>query len=35
MPAYMVPAGIVAARGALPRNPNGKLDRQQIVADLR
>jgi acyl-CoA ligase (AMP-forming) (exosortase A-associated) len=35
MPAYMVPAGIVAARAALPRNPNGKLDRQQIVADHR
>jgi acyl-CoA ligase (AMP-forming) (exosortase A-associated) len=35
MPAYMVPAGIVAARAALPRNPNGKLDRRQIVADHR
>ena len=35
MPAYMVPAQIVAARTALPRNPNGKLDRQQIVADHR
>ena len=35
MPAYMVPARIVAARAALPRNPNGKLDRQQIVADHR
>ncbi len=35
MPAYMVPARIVAAPAALPRNPNGKLDRRQIVADLR
>ncbi len=35
MPAYMVPAGIVVAAAALPRNPNGKLDRRQIVADWR
>jgi acyl-coenzyme A synthetase/AMP-(fatty) acid ligase len=34
MPAYMVPARIVAA-AVLPRNPNGKLDRRQIAAGLR
>jgi acyl-CoA synthetase (AMP-forming)/AMP-acid ligase II len=34
MPAYMVPARITAA-AALPRNPNGKLDRQRIAADHR
>ena len=34
MPAYMVPAGIVAA-ATLPRNPNGKLDRRLIVDGLR
>jgi acyl-CoA ligase (AMP-forming) (exosortase A-associated) len=32
MPAYMVPAGITTATAALPRNPNGKLDRRLIVA---
>jgi acyl-CoA synthetase (AMP-forming)/AMP-acid ligase II len=35
MPAYMVPAGIAAALAALPRNPNGKLDRRQIAAAWR
>jgi acyl-CoA synthetase (AMP-forming)/AMP-acid ligase II len=34
MPAYMVPASIVAA-AALPRNPNGKLDRHQIAVGFR
>jgi acyl-CoA ligase (AMP-forming) (exosortase A-associated) len=33
LPLYMVPADFVA-RDALPRNPNGKLDRQRIRADL-
>jgi acyl-CoA ligase (AMP-forming) (exosortase A-associated) len=30
MPAYMVPAGVEAARGPLPRNPNGKIDRKLL-----
>lgn len=32
MPAYMVPAGIAWVQGPLPRNPNGKLDRQLLLA---
>ena len=32
MPAYMLPAGIEPAVGPLPRNPNGKIDRKQLVA---
>ena len=31
MPAYMVPAGIAAVPGPLPRNPNGKIDRRQLA----
>lgn len=31
MPAYMVPAGIVAMAGPLPRNPNGKIDRKLLA----
>lgn len=30
MPAYMVPAGIDAQAGPLPRNPNGKIDRKLL-----
>jgi acyl-CoA synthetase (AMP-forming)/AMP-acid ligase II len=30
MPAYMVPAGVEAAHGPLPRNPNGKIDRKLL-----
>lgn len=30
MPAYMVPAGIEAQPGPLPRNPNGKIDRKLL-----
>ena len=30
MPAYMVPAGIEAQTGPLPRNPNGKIDRKLL-----
>jgi len=30
MPAYMVPAGIEAMAGPLPRNPNGKIDRKLL-----
>ncbi len=32
MPAYMVPAGVAAERGPLPRNPNGKIDRKLLAA---
>jgi acyl-CoA ligase (AMP-forming) (exosortase A-associated) len=32
MPAYMVPAGIVAMAGPLPRNPNGKIDRKLLAS---
>jgi acyl-CoA ligase (AMP-forming) (exosortase A-associated) len=31
MPAYMVPAGITATAGPLPRNPNGKIDRKLLA----
>ena len=31
MPAYMVPTGVEAAQGPLPRNPNGKLDRKLLA----
>ncbi len=33
MPAYMVPAGIEAVAAPLPRNPNGKIDRQKLASD--
>ena len=32
MPAYMVPAEIRLVGGALPRTPNGKIDRRRLVA---
>ncbi|WP_114649889.1 acyl-CoA ligase (AMP-forming), exosortase A system-associated [Pseudothauera hydrothermalis] len=32
MPAYMVPARIELHEGALPRNPNGKIDRKALSA---
>ena len=31
MPAYMVPSGVEAAQGPLPRNPNGKIDRKLLA----
>jgi acyl-coenzyme A synthetase/AMP-(fatty) acid ligase len=31
MPAYMVPAGVEAMAGPLPRNPNGKIDRKLLA----
>ena len=31
MPAYMVPHGIEAMPGPLPRNPNGKIDRKLLA----
>jgi acyl-CoA synthetase (AMP-forming)/AMP-acid ligase II len=33
MPAYMVPARIVAEAGPLPRNANGKIDRKRIMTE--
>ncbi len=33
MPAYMVPAGITAKAGPLPRNPNGKIDRKLLAGE--
>lgn len=33
MPAYMVPAGIDARAGPLPRNPNGKIDRKTLSTE--
>jgi acyl-CoA ligase (AMP-forming) (exosortase A-associated) len=33
MPAYMVPHGIAARTGPLPRNPNGKIDRKTLSTD--
>ncbi len=33
MPAYMVPHGIEARTGPLPRNPNGKIDRKTLSTD--
>ena len=33
MPAYMVPAGVDAATGPLPRNPNGKIDRKLLATE--
>jgi acyl-CoA ligase (AMP-forming) (exosortase A-associated) len=34
MPSYMVPARIEVWRGALPRNPNGKIDRARLFREL-
>jgi acyl-CoA ligase (AMP-forming) (exosortase A-associated) len=33
-PAFMVPARIIAREVALPRNPNGKIDRKQLSSEL-
>ena len=33
MPAYMVPTGIEARNGPLPRNPNGKIDRKTLSTE--
>jgi acyl-CoA ligase (AMP-forming) (exosortase A-associated) len=33
MPAYMVPSGIEAVPGPLPRNPNGKIDRKLLSTE--
>lgn len=34
LPAFMVPAKIVTRTQPLPRNPNGKIDRKQLAAEL-
>jgi acyl-CoA ligase (AMP-forming) (exosortase A-associated) len=33
LPAYMLPQGIDARAGPLPRNPNGKIDRRALAAE--
>jgi acyl-CoA ligase (AMP-forming) (exosortase A-associated) len=33
LPAYMVPAGVEAVPGPLPRNPNGKIDRKRLASE--
>lgn len=33
LPAYMVPAMVHVRAGALPRNPNGKIDRRRLAAE--
>ena len=33
MPAYMVPQGVEAQPGPLPRNPNGKIDRKRLATE--
>ena len=35
MPAYMLPHGIDARTGPLPRNPNGKIDRKALAAEWK
>lgn len=34
LPAFMVPARIVTRDEALPRNPNGKIDRKQLAGEM-
>lgn len=34
LPGFMVPARIVAYQEPLPRNPNGKIDRKKLAAEL-
>jgi len=34
MPAYMVPAAVTVYPGALPRNPNGKIDRKLLAGEF-
>jgi acyl-CoA ligase (AMP-forming) (exosortase A-associated) len=35
LPAYMVPAHVELRTGALPRNPNGKIDRKQLSIEFQ
>jgi acyl-coenzyme A synthetase/AMP-(fatty) acid ligase len=34
LPAFMVPARLIAKREPLPRNPNGKIDRKRLSIEL-
>lgn len=34
LPAFMVPAQVITRQEPLPRNPNGKIDRKRIAAEL-
>jgi acyl-CoA synthetase (AMP-forming)/AMP-acid ligase II len=34
LPAFMVPARVIAREGSLPRNPNGKLDRKVMAQEI-
>jgi acyl-CoA synthetase (AMP-forming)/AMP-acid ligase II len=34
LPAYMVPAHVEIRESSLPRNPNGKIDRKLLQAEL-
>jgi acyl-CoA ligase (AMP-forming) (exosortase A-associated) len=35
LPAFMVPAHVIAREGSLPRNPNGKIDRKLMAQELQ
>jgi len=35
LPAFMVPARVIAREGNLPRNPNGKIDRKLMAQELQ
>jgi acyl-CoA synthetase (AMP-forming)/AMP-acid ligase II len=35
LPAFMVPARIIARQGSLPRNPNGKIDRKLLSQEMQ
>jgi len=35
LPAFMVPARIAVREGSLPRNPNGKIDRQLLASEMQ
>jgi acyl-CoA ligase (AMP-forming) (exosortase A-associated) len=34
LPAFMVPARVIAREGSLPRNPNGKIDRKMMAQEM-
>ncbi|HKA43509.1 MAG TPA: AMP-binding protein, partial [Burkholderiales bacterium] len=34
LPAFMVPARVIAREGSLPRNPNGKIDRKLLAQEM-
>src|SRR5262249_7556160 len=35
LPAFMVPARVIAREGSLPRNPNGKIDRKLMAQEIQ